>query len=524
MATSRRCHGGVCFALIASIRGLTPVAAPAQVTSPAITVSSVTLNPSSVAGGNGVIGTVTISAPAPPTGFRVQLGSSNLQRARPASQLTVARGQTTGQFAIETYPIDQHPGTIDPDPTITISAWESGSPRGVRRSASLTVTPAALVGIAVETPIPSGTSADATVTLNGPAPASGVTLALATTDPSDVTMPSSIAVPPGARTATFTITPDPEIYDRAFVIQARRSSFATKQAQLFVRVPVPELLICPGRPPKLPEFTGGNNVTCNVRLDGRAPFDYGVNLASSDTAYARVPKSVTVFDGRWDADLEVVTKALSQPRIVTISGTQRGVTKSQAIRLVGARLKQVIVEPDPVTGGQNVNLTVSLTGPTVMPLSIIVDSSDPYVFDVLAPITIGALGVEGSREVSTAEIDQDKEILATARLGSASAKRQFKVEHTPRPDLLISMVSHRPTPRFYVRNWGEADAPASTLKVESVTSTGESGWTTLAIPAVPRQSQVYLQLQFACYGCKLIADAPNEIKESNEANNITVVQ
>jgi hypothetical protein len=515
---------GTAFVVVVSIVGSTPVAAPAQVTSPAITVSSVTLNPSSVAGGNGVTGTITISAPAPPSGFRVQLGSSNLQRARPASQLTIARGQTSGQFAIETYPIDQHPGTIDPDPTITISAWEAGSPRGVRRSASLTVTPAALVGIAVETPIPSGTSADATVTLNGPAPASGVTLALTSTDPSDVSMPSSVAIPPGARTAGFTITPDPEIYDRAFVIQARRSTFDTEQAQLVVRIPEPERLICPGKPTPLPEFTGGNDVSCKVRLDGRAPFDYGVNLESSDKVYGFVEKSVTVPNGQWDADIRVQTKPVTLPRPVAITGTQRGTTKSATFRLIGARLKRVAVDPDPVTGGQTVNVTVTLTGPAATSVGVTVQSSNPNIFQVLTPITIGAGQVQAATEVSTVELDDDTDVTATARLGTALVQDEFVIKHTPRPDLVVSFLSPRPTPRFYVANVGEADAPASTLWVELVSSTGEVSRTALAVPPLPNQGQVFLQLQASCWGCKLIADGPNEIKESNEANNIKVVQ
>jgi len=522
MDIPRSCTKGRRFLVVASIMGLTPVAALNQ----AITVSSISLNPASVAGGNVVTGTVTISAPAPQSGFRVQLGSSDPQRAQPASLLTIAAGQLTGQFVIQTFPIDQHPGTVDPDPTTTISAWDPSTPKGVRRTASLTVTPAALAGMTVETPIPSGTSADATVMLSGPAPASGVTISLTSNHPSDRTMPSSVAIPPGARTASFVITPNPEIYDRTFEIQARRSSFDTKQTQLFVRIPEPERLTCLGRPSNLPEFTGGNDVKCNVRLDGRAPFDYGVTLESSDKDYAIVEKLVTVPNGRWDTDLVVQTKPVGQPRTVTVTGNQRGKTVSVTFRLVAARLMRVVVDPDPATGGQPVNVTVSLTGPTISPLSITVDSSDPSVFQVLTPITINAGGTVGGQEVSTSELDQNRTVRATARLGSASVQDEFVIKHTPRPDLLVSVITARPTARFYVRNWGEADAPASTLEVQTLNSAGDVvGRTALQVPPLPRQvGQAYLQLPVSCRGCRLYADAPNEIKESNETNNSAIVQ
>jgi subtilase family serine protease len=190
---------------------------------------------------------------------------------------------------------------------------------------------------------------------------------------------------------------------------------------------------------------------------------------------------------------------------------------------VGARLKRVIVDPNPVTGGQNVNVTVSLTGPTAMPLSITVDSNDPNVFQVLAPINIGIGGTEESREVSTAEVDQDRNnMVATAHLGSASVQRQFVIKHTPRPDLTVGYLTHRPVVRFQVRNWGEADAPASTAKVDYF-NPALFGSTAVPVPALPRQTGVFVQAPNGGAGSwKVYADGPNEIKESNEANNTAV--
>jgi len=523
---STRCAGS-CFAFVAAIAGSTPAAAGQAVNQVrGITVTSVTLNPSSVAGGNGVTGTVTISEPAPAAGFRVQLGSSHPQIALPASQLMIARGQVTGQFAIQTFPIDQHPGTVDPNPTITISAWNADSPvRSGLRTASLTVTPAALFAIVVETPIPSGTAADATVTLSGPAPSSGVTIALTNSGPSDLTMPASVAFPPGARTASFTITPRPEIYDRSYVIQGRRSSFDTKQAQLFVRIPEPERLLCLGKPQHIPDFTGGSDVHCTVKIDGRAPFDYPVTLESSDQEYAAVEKFVTIPKGEWETGILVQTKPVVEPRIVKLAGTQRGKTVSQTFRLVGARLKKVAVAPDPVTGGQLVNVTVTLTGPTAVPVSVTVDSDNPSIFQVLVPIPVGVGQEQSTTQVSTSEIEQDKTVRATARLGTGSTQTEFVIKRTPRPDFYVGIMTRRPVLQFWVRNVGEVAAPATTVKIDYFNVAGDMlGSTTVPVPPLPRQSTAYLTAENGnASKWKFYVDPLNEIKESNETNNAATV-
>jgi hypothetical protein len=495
------------------------------------------LAPPSVAGGNPVIGTITISGPAPPAGFRVRLASSNPERAQPPSELQIAPGQQSGTFSIQTFPINRHPDVVDPDPTTTISA----TPLPVVRlaqyaSAGLTVTPAALTGFTITSPIPSGTAATATVMLNGPAPSpSGITLALSSDGPSDLSMPSSITIPPGGRTADFTITPDPDVFGRAFVIQARRSTFDTDQAALSVRIPWPERLYCPGRPfqpidGRLAEFTGGNDVDCVVLLDGPAPYDaYGITLTSDDPAYALVEKTVYVDKGERETDVLVMTKPVTVPRTITVSGMAAGITKSVSFRLLPVGLKRVVVEPDPVMGGQIANVTVELSGPALAPLSVAIDSSHPSIFELLTPITIAVNETLGSREVQTAEVDEDRVVMATARIGAQSVQRQFVVERTTRPDLTVGFAQ---LPRQYivinVLNIGDADAPPSTLKVETFKGEELLASNLVTVGAINHEStfppsnyrQILINNVAGQSGRWVVyADALNEIEEGQEGNN-----
>src|SRR2546425_7711370 len=68
------------------------------------TITSLTLSPSSIAGGSGgsSTGTVTLSAPAPVGGTVVKLSSSNTDLAASVPSLTVPQGATSATFTVGT--------------------------------------------------------------------------------------------------------------------------------------------------------------------------------------------------------------------------------------------------------------------------------------------------------------------------------------------------------------------------------------------------------------------------------------
>src|SRR5260370_15680371 len=67
-----------------------------------VSLSSISLNPPSVTGGNPSTGTVTLSAPAPTGGAQVALSSSNTTAATVPSKVTVAAGATSASFTVST--------------------------------------------------------------------------------------------------------------------------------------------------------------------------------------------------------------------------------------------------------------------------------------------------------------------------------------------------------------------------------------------------------------------------------------
>lgn len=80
------------------------------------------------------VATVTLTGPAPAGGAVVSLSTSPIDIARVPNDVTVSSGATTATFNVDTATV--------PDPAVVVVSANHG---GVTRTASLTVTPAALV-------------------------------------------------------------------------------------------------------------------------------------------------------------------------------------------------------------------------------------------------------------------------------------------------------------------------------------------------------------------------------------------
>ena len=108
-----------------AVRSFTPQTAPA-----AASLSTLTVAPSSVVGGNAATGTVTLTSAAPSGGFVVTLASSNTAIATVPASVTVPQGATSATFGTST-------AAVSATTPVTITA----SANSVTRTATLNVTP-----------------------------------------------------------------------------------------------------------------------------------------------------------------------------------------------------------------------------------------------------------------------------------------------------------------------------------------------------------------------------------------------
>jgi hypothetical protein len=290
-----------------------------------VSLSSLSLNPTSVAGGNSSTGTVTLSGAAPPGGAQVALASSNTTAARVPSSVTVAAGATSATFTVST-------SSVAASTTVTISAAFGGA----TMSASLTVTPASpppptLSSLALNpTSVTGGNPSTGTVTLSGPAPVGGVQVTLSSSNATAAAVPSSVMVAAGATSASFTVSTSAVPSSTTATISAAYSG-ATRSASLTVTP-------APPPPPTLASLTlnpanvfGGQSSTGTVTLTAPAPAGGAQVFLSSNNGAARVPSSVTVPAGATSATFTVNTSFVLFSTSATISASYNGTTRTATL-------------------------------------------------------------------------------------------------------------------------------------------------------------------------------------------------
>jgi hypothetical protein len=163
---------------------------------PGATLSSLTLNPPSMAGGSAGVGTVFLSMGAPAGGATIALSSSNLAAATVPASVTVPAFATSANFPVST-------SAVSAATTATISAVYGAD----TRSMVLHVVPGTLSSLSLNpASLSAGSASSGTVTLSMPAPAGGATVSLTSSNPAVASVAASVMVASGAVSATFPVS------------------------------------------------------------------------------------------------------------------------------------------------------------------------------------------------------------------------------------------------------------------------------------------------------------------------------
>jgi hypothetical protein len=298
--------------------------------SASLALSDLTLNPTSVVGGNSSTGTVTLSAAAPAVGATVTLSSSNTAVAKTPSSVTVPAGATSATFTVST-------GTVAASTAVTIS----GAYSGVTKSASLTVAPTpppppTLSSLTLNpTSVVGGVqSSTGTVTLSGAAPAGGATVALSSSNTGVATTPSSVTIAAGATSATFTVSTSAVTSSTTVTISGTYSG-ATKSAPLTVTpVPLPPLGVASLKLNPTSVVGGLESSTGTVTLSRAAPAGGATITLSSNNGAARTPSNVFVPAGATSASFTVMTSAVLLSTLSTISAWYNGTTRTAVLSVL----------------------------------------------------------------------------------------------------------------------------------------------------------------------------------------------
>lgn len=318
-----------------------------------VTLSSLSLNPTSVTGGASATGTVTLSGAAPQGGVTVTLASNNASVTMPGT-VAVAMGSTTATFTVTTT-------SVTSSSTTTITAgYGSGT-----KTATLTVNPASTVTLSSVTMAPtsvsSGTSATGTVVLSAAAPAGGVSVLLSSNNTS-ASVPASVNIAAGSTNATFVVSTAPVNSATAVTITATYQGVSKAAALTITPVSTAALSSIALNPASV---TGGSSAKGTVTLTSAAPTGgVQVSLTSNSTS-ATVPASITVAAGSTTATFTITTKSVTVATSAIVTGAYNGSSQTAMLSITPASAKvalsTVLVNPATVTGGQTSTGTVTLT-------------------------------------------------------------------------------------------------------------------------------------------------------------------
>ena len=313
-----------------------------------VALSSLTVSPTTVAGGQSANGTVTLTGPAPSGGLTVNLSSSSASATAPAS-VFVAVGTTSAPFTIATTAV-----------SASTSATFTAAYGGVTKQASLTITPPALTGVSlVPSSVVGGASSTGTLTLSSAAPQGGLSVSLSSGTPA--TVPGSVTVAAGASSAGFTVTTTAVQSQTTATVTATLLG-VTKTASLVVTVPavtIKSLSLSPN------QVAGGYSSTATATLTGAAPASGLVLQLSSSSPTATVPATVTVSGGQSSVTFPVTTASVSAQVIATINATASGSSAAAFLTInppscVASPVSSFTVSPTSLNAGASLTGTVTL--------------------------------------------------------------------------------------------------------------------------------------------------------------------
>jgi hypothetical protein len=371
--------------------------------------------------GKNPIATVNLSGPAPAGGLVIQLSSSIPSAASVPASVTAAAGASSASFTVTCVQIAQ-----------SLAVNISATANGVTQTALINVVPLAISGISAD-PHTGGPSVNARVSLIAPAPAGGLIVTLTRSGP--VNVPSSVTVPAGAASVTFSVAvvTEPPVVQPTIATITGSLGGVTKGVDLtIVPVPLSALGFRSGSNfvPSI-SITGGMTQGMIILSGGTAPAGgVTVQLSSGNPTVASVPATGTVPAGVTGGSFDVVTHPVAQLTQVTITATAGGISKSAELTVLSPTLSEagLVLQPSIVVGGLSTEVRVLLNGPAAAGgLRVDLSSSNTSVARVVKSVTVPAGALSASSTVQT--------FLPTG-VGSANATIQARVGAFARSALL----------------------------------------------------------------------------------------
>lgn len=279
-------------------------------------IGSFTVSKSSVLSGDIQTVRIQLTQAAPQGGAVVSLSSSNPAAAPVPATFTVPAGLVVGQFQFQ----------IGPVTTLTqVTLTATLNSRSVSASFTIQVLGLQLLS-AMPSTITGGAQTPLMVTLNGPAPAGGKVVSLASSNPSLASVPATVTVGAGINFTFAIITTNAVQTNTAVTISASLNG-TTLQTQVTLTPQLPPESVALSSS----VITGPAGSDATVSVASAPATDLTLPISCDNPAVATCPSKIIILAGSTSATFRVVTNPVLTQQLVNISVSGAGVTKTATL-------------------------------------------------------------------------------------------------------------------------------------------------------------------------------------------------
>ena len=261
-----------------------------------------------------------------------------------------------------------------------------------------------------------GQSSVGSITLSGPAPAGGLSIALNSGNTNAATVPSSVSIAEGQTSGIFPITAVSVAATQTSVITAQLWDRASSQT-VSVTPWLASLRINPS------SVLGGTNVTGTLTLNIPAPSGgLTVGLVSSDPGVNFPNGTMLTIPGGVTTQpfaVNIGSVSTAHTAMVTTSYLSEVQSATLALNPAGVQVLSVQAIPASVVGGASANGIVTLNGPAPIGGAIVtLVSADTAAATIPATLTIPAGQSSASFPITTYPVSGSRSVQINATLGA----------------------------------------------------------------------------------------------------------
>jgi len=267
--------------------------------------------------------------------------------------------------------------------------------------------------------VPQNSITEGTVTLINPAPPGGATIGLQAQFPASV--PATVTIPAGAKTATFSISASWVFSPTTVVISASSGPYSVTASLTILT-------------PNIQSFdfnsttvVGGNSLKGTVVISMPAGLLGSQFSVSSSSPAASVPGSTYIDSGQSSCTFTLTSIPVAKKQVATITVTNGASTRTVSVNVIPPALKSLSFNPSAVDGGTQSTATVTLNG-AAGPGGVVVKlSCSNSAVTVPTTITIPAGSTSAKFTVTTKKVSETAVASIFADAGGETVTSQLTV-------------------------------------------------------------------------------------------------